>query len=100
MKPSIVKARILAPSEYLIIHIVRFFFDHATQVPSKREDPVIFDFENLNLTSHLAKYIRKDGVEAIYDLYGIVCHIGLGIDEGHYVAYAKLGDQQSECNVH
>ena len=43
-------------------------------------------YESINLDNHI---IKKDKMSMIYDLYGVVTHLGESGDSGHFVASCK-----------
>ena len=69
---------------YLIIHLERFLF-HGT-MSSKVDDKVLFPLENLCMDDYFGG--RKIGPH-IYNLYGVVSHIGSMAQAGHYTSLVK-----------
>jgi len=70
---------------FLIVHLKRFQFYNNRWKKSNRL--VEFPLEDLRISEWLPKK-KKNGEEAVYDLFAIVNHFG-HLGSGHYTAYAK-----------
>lgn len=49
---------------------------------------VIYPLEDLDMSPYLADEVIEDGVSYLYDLIGVACHRGSGM-EGHYSAICR-----------
>lgn len=68
----------------LIIALKRFDFNDAGLLV-KRENPVLFPLERLDLTQHF----KDQNNEAVYDLHGVCYHQGTNPESGHYTSCVK-----------
>lgn len=79
--------------EYLIISLNRF-----DAYRNKKAHAITFPLTALSIKQFLFNPPKAHGKEDLYDLTGIILHIG-ATGEGHYIAYVKTNDQQwYECN--
>lgn len=72
---------------YLVLCLKRFKFDKSG--PQKLNTPIDFPLDDLDLTKYILA--GNDSHGSIYDLYGVVNHIG-GPMGGHYFAYCRNAD--------
>jgi hypothetical protein len=70
------------PPPILIFNLARFKYDETLHVFKKNNDRVTFNFENESFTS-----LYGNDQPALYNLVGVVCHIGDSLLAGHYIAY-------------
>jgi ubiquitin carboxyl-terminal hydrolase 22/27/51 len=72
----------------LVIQLKRFEYQAAVNNFAKISDPVMFPINGLEMSPYVFEYSTSSHGSSIYDLAGIVIHIG-STDRGHYTAYAK-----------
>lgn len=68
----------------LILHLKRFQFGGMSD---KIRTHVQFDDK---ITVPLTDVPSNEAKSAMYELYGVVVHIGHGLHSGHYIAYVKV----------
>jgi Ubiquitin carboxyl-terminal hydrolase len=88
----------------LVIQALRFVTS-SHEVPLRRKptlhkNPVhiTFPLSGLDMTMHLRENdsMNEDNAEEVYDLFGVVEHIGKKMDGGHYIAYVRAKNAVGE----
>ena len=82
---AIKKTEIYTPPNYLIIQLKRFKMGN-NKLNKKNDTFVDFPLYDLDLRRYI---IGPDKNNALYDIYGIIYHLGNGINTGHYIAVCK-----------
>jgi len=73
----------------LVVHLKRFkFFEQFQRYKKKLSHRVVFPFE-LRLCNTTEQTESTSEAECLYDLFGIVIHVGSGPNHGHYVSIIK-----------
>ncbi len=86
---AIKKTEIYTAPNYLIIQLKRFKISN-NKLNKKNDTFVEFPLYNLNLEKYI---IGPDKLNAIYDIYGVIYHLGNGINTGHYLAICKNNNE-------
>jgi ubiquitin C-terminal hydrolase len=63
----------------------------------KNSSPVSFPVEDLNLSQFLSRTLTSDADDSLgssYNLIGVINKIGKNVDNGHYTAKVKYGDDR------
>lgn len=83
------RMKIKQPPNVLALHLKRFRWDDASQLYVKLGYRVVFPLDlRLFNTSEQA-----NNPDRLYELFGIVVHIGGGLNQGHYVSIVKVGQR-------
>lgn len=81
------RMKIKQPPNILALHLKRFKWDDMRQAYVKHACRVVFPL-NMRLFNTTDQATQPD---QLYDLFGIVVHIGSGAHQGHYVSIIKIG---------
>lgn len=83
------RMKIKSPPSILALHLKRFKWDEHVQAYVKLGYRVVFPFTlRLFNTSE-----RAEDPDRLYELFGIVVHIGGGPNQGHFVSVVKVGSR-------